>query len=343
MIKRVRYWFEFVFIALFARIVPLLPLRLLHGLASLLGWLVYHLDRRSRLVALANLEAAFGNQYTLKERERIARQSVQAFGRSFLELFWSPRLNGQNIHRYVRFADEKRFEAMLSTKQEQPVIGTTIHFGNFEWGSALFGFRGYDGYVLMQRFKNDRLTALFQSFREVSGQKSVTQEQSMIRFFKALKRGIPVGILIDLTLKMSDPGLILRAFGLCMRTTMMHTVLQERTKQRIFPFITVADAQGYTVHLLDFIEFSASASRDEIAQTCWNRFEPFIRQHPEQWLWSYKHWRYRPPVDGERYPFYANQSELFDAEFSKKPAATPASERKHEFAQQDHEGHKDKR
>ena len=66
MIKRVRYWFEFVFVALFARIIPLAPLRLLHGLASVLGWLVYHLDRRSRLVALANLEAAFGDQYTSK-------------------------------------------------------------------------------------------------------------------------------------------------------------------------------------------------------------------------------------------------------------------------------------
>jgi lauroyl/myristoyl acyltransferase len=322
MIKRFRYWLEFVSVALFARIIPLAPLRLLHGLASVLGWLVYHLDRRSRLVALANLEAAFGHQYTSKERERIARRSVQAFGRSFLELFWSPRLNRQNIERFVRFADEKRFEAMLSTKQEQPVIGITVHFGNFEWGSALFGFRGYDGYVLMQRFKNDRLTALFQAFREVSGQKSVTQEQSMIRFFKALKRGIPVGILIDLTLKMSDPGLVLRAFGLCMRTTMMHTVLQERTKQRIFPFITVADANGYTVHLLDFIEFSPSASREQIAQTCWDRFEPFIRQHPEQWLWGYKHWRYRPPIGGERYPFYANRSELFDAEFNKNSTAT---------------------
>ncbi|MBV9873884.1 MAG: hypothetical protein JO025_04075 [Verrucomicrobia bacterium] len=330
MIKRVRYWFEFFFVSLFARIVPMAPLRLLRGLASVLGWLVYHLDRRSRLVALANLEAAFGDQYTPKERERIARRSVQAFGRSFLELFWSPRLNRENIHRFVRFADEKRFEAMLSTKQEQPVIGITVHFGNFEWGSALFGFRGYDGYVLMQRFKNDRLTALFQAFREVSGQKSVTQEQSMIRFFKALKRGIPVGILIDLTLKMSDPGLILSAFGLCMRTTMMHTVLQERTKQRILPFITVADANGYTVHILDFIEFSPSASREQIAQTCWDRFEPFIRQHPEQWLWGYKHWRYRPPIGGEHYPFYANRSELFDAEFNKNSTATatPSPEKK---------------
>jgi Kdo2-lipid IVA lauroyltransferase/acyltransferase len=176
MIKTVRYWFEFFFVSLFARIIPLAPLSLLRGLASVLGWLVYHLDRRSRLVALANLEAAFGDQYTPKERERIARRSVQAFGRSFLELFWSPRLNRQNIHRFVRFADEKRFEVMLSTKQEQPVIGITTHFGNFEWGSSLFGFRGYDGYILTQRFKNDRLTALFKAFREVSGQKSVTQE-----------------------------------------------------------------------------------------------------------------------------------------------------------------------
>jgi KDO2-lipid IV(A) lauroyltransferase len=327
--KKLRYWFEYIFIALFARIVPLLPLRLLHGLAATLGWLVYYLDRRSRLVALANLEAAFGDQYTPGERARIARRSVQAFGRSFLELFWTPRLNRQNIHRFVRFADEKRFEAMLNTKQEHPVIGITLHFGNFEWGSALFGFRGYDGYILMQRFKNDRLTALFQALREISGQKSVTQEKSMIRFFKALKRGTPVGILIDLTLKMSEPGLVVRTFGLCMRATMMHPVLQERTQQRILPFITVADVNGYVVHILDPIEFSPEASREEIAQICWNRFEPFIRKHPEQWLWSYKHWRYRPPVDGERYPFYANRSELFDAELNKKRGAGLASEADH--------------
>src|SRR5260370_38185763 len=157
-------------------------------MAAALGWLVYYLDRRSRLVALANLEAAFGNQYMPRERARIARRSVQAFGRSFLELFWTPRLNRQNIHRFVRFADEKRFEAMLNTKQEHPVIGITLHFGNFEWGSALFGFRGYDGYIRMQRFKNDPLTPPFQALRELSGHTRCPQDKSMIRFFKALKR-----------------------------------------------------------------------------------------------------------------------------------------------------------
>jgi Kdo2-lipid IVA lauroyltransferase/acyltransferase len=321
-IKRVRYWFEFVFLSLFAGIVPLLPFRCLRWIADGLGWLVYHLDRRSRLVALANLEAAFGERFNSKERERIARRSVQVFGKSFLELFWSPRLNSQNIHRYLRFSDEKRFEAILSSTPERPVIGVTPHFGNFEWGSALFGFRGYQGCVLMQRFKNDRLTPLFRRLREVSGQKSVTQEMSMVRFFKALKRGIPIGILIDLTLKMSEPGLIIRTLGLCMRTTLMHAALQQRTRLPILPFITVPERDGYVVHLLDPVEFSESASREEIAQICWDRFEPFIHKQPEQWLWSYKHWRYRPPIDGERYPFYANRSDLFDAEFSKAAGQT---------------------
>jgi Kdo2-lipid IVA lauroyltransferase/acyltransferase len=139
---------------------------------------------------------------------------------------------------------------------------------------------------------------------------------SMVRFFKALKRGVPVGILIDLTLKMSTPGFILRTFGLHMRSTMLHAALQQRTERPILPFITMPEKKGYVVHILDPIEFSACRSREEIAQACWDRYEPFIRQHPEQWLWGYKHWRYRPPVDDERYPFYANRSDLFDAEFN---------------------------
>ena len=51
-----------------------------------------------------------------------------------------------------------------------------------------------------------------------------------------------------------------------------------------------------------------------IAQICWERFEPTIRQRPEQWLWPYKHWRYRPVEDAGCYPFYANCSQKFERE-----------------------------
>src|SRR5260221_2897691 len=105
LVKKLRYWFEYIGVRAVLRIVPLLPIGLLRTLADSAGWLVYHLDRKNRRVALANLQAAFGDSYTPKQRERIARRSLQIFGRSFLELFWTPRLNAGNVAKYGTIDD----------------------------------------------------------------------------------------------------------------------------------------------------------------------------------------------------------------------------------------------
>jgi KDO2-lipid IV(A) lauroyltransferase len=316
-VKKLRYWLEYIGVSAVIRMVPLLPIGFLRIFADSVGWLVYQLDRKNRRVATANLEAAFGDKFTPKERERIARRSVQVFGRSFLELFWTPRLTPDNVGKYITIEDEKLLQSLLSTKGSRPVIAVTIHFSNFEWGSTYYALRGYEGLILMQRFKNDRLTALFQRLRESSGQTSVTQENSMVRFFKALKRGASVGILIDLTLKMSDPAVIFRAFGLPMRATIMHAVLHHRTGFPIMPFVTLPRKEGgYLIRAFEPMEFPAETSYHEIAQACWDKFEPLIRENPEQWLWGYKHWRYRPANAEKTYPFYANWSEQFEAELA---------------------------
>ena len=310
-----RYRIEYWGVVFFAKLVPLIPLGVLRAIADGLGWIVFHFDRKSQRVALANLEAAFGNRYNERERRRIARRAIQIFGRSFLELFWTPRLNPENVGNYLRFEDEELFAEVLASKRTNPVIGVTIHFANFEWASAYYGFRGYQGAILTQRFKNDRLTPIFLQLRSLSGQTAVTQEQSVLRFFKALKRGRPVGILVDLTMKMADPGVILAVFGLKIRTTLMHAALQQRTGAPIMPFACLPQQNGkYVIRTGRPMQFPANATVQEIAQKCWEFFEPLIREHPEQWLWSYKHWRYRPAENGERYPFYANYSDAFEAE-----------------------------
>ncbi len=323
-LKEFRYWLEWFGVALCARIVPLLPLALLRLLADVAGWLFFHLDRKSQAVALANLQAVFGQEKSLAERRAIARRSFQLFGRSFLELFWTPRLNAGNLDRYVCFEDDLVAKERCSNNNLPPApIFLTIHFSNFEWASAHFALRGYQGCILTQRFKNDRLTAIFRRLRESSGQKAITQESSMIRFFKMILRGTPVGILADLTMKISQPAVIIEAFGLQTRVTMMHAILHRRTNAPIQPFITLLQPDGrYMVRLPDPMRFGEEMSYQEIAQMCWDKFEPTIRQYPEQWLWLYKHWRYRPADGGDRYPFYANKSEKFERELSEtKPSA----------------------
>ena len=84
------------------------------------------------------------------------------------------------------------------------------------------------------------------------------------------------------------------------------------------PFVALPrKGGGYLIRAFEPIQFPAKTPYHKIAQACWDKFEPLIRDHPEQWLWGYKHWRYRPANPEKAHPFYANQSELFDAEFEK--------------------------
>jgi KDO2-lipid IV(A) lauroyltransferase len=327
-VKRVRYWLEWFLLSLFSPLIPMLPLSLLRRLADFAGAVVYRFDSRSRAVAIANLEAAFGSELDVHRREHIAKRSIQVFARSFLELFWTRRLTPQNVEQFISFEDPRRFQEMLN--DPLPVIGITPHFGNFEWGSALFAFRGYPGIVLTQRFKNDRLTLFFRQLREISGHTAVTQEKSMLRLFKALRRGVPVGILTDLTLKLRDPGVIINTFGMKKRVTLLHSMLHEGSRSPILPFITLPrENGGYAVRILPAIYFPEGTPYHEIAQVCWDQFEPIIRANKEHWLWMYKHWRYRPEQSERSYPPYANKSGQFDREIAAQLKAHESARKSH--------------
>ena len=126
--KELRYWFEWFGVALCVRIIPLLPLALLRLFADIAGWLAFHLDRKSRAIALANLDAVFGEEKNLLELRAIARRSVQLFGRSVLELFWTPRLNSRNLDRYLYFEDDVVVKERCANNNTPPApIFLTIH------------------------------------------------------------------------------------------------------------------------------------------------------------------------------------------------------------------------
>ena len=77
----------------------MIPLAVLRVLADFAGSIFYLVDRRSRAVALANLEAVFGEEMSKERRRQVARESLQLFACTFLELFWTPRLNRKNVEK----------------------------------------------------------------------------------------------------------------------------------------------------------------------------------------------------------------------------------------------------
>ena len=68
----------------------------------------------------------------------------------------------------------------------------------------------------------------------------------------------------------------------------------------------------YRVVTLPTLRPAKGATHEEIAQACWDSFEPVVRRNPAPWLWMYKHWRYQPTGAHRAYPFYAQESLEFD-------------------------------
>jgi lauroyl/myristoyl acyltransferase len=309
--KRFRHRLEWLAVSALGRVVPLLPRIVCYSLGRVIGAAAARLDRAGRRVALANLTCAFGDSMSAAERESTARESYQHFAQTMLDLFWSPRLRPDNFADYIEFTEEDF--ASVGVKPDEPFVFGCYHYGNFEWLSLAGGFIGRRGTIITQEFKNPLLDAIFKRLREQSGHNMVAREGGIIRLYKTLRRSGHAAILIDLTIPPKIPTVVIECFGLKTSVTFAHAWLHQQTGVPLITAHCEPLPRGRYRVVLHRPKFPEGASLQQIAQACWDEFEPHVREHPAPWLWMYKHWRYRPgSADRAGYPFYANFSEDFE-------------------------------
>ena len=161
--KIIRYKLEWLGLQILTRLIPRLPRRFVARLAKGIGTLAYRLDSRGRKVALANIEAAFGDRYTPEQREAIARDSFRDFARTMLDMLWSPALNPENYKRYMHIEGMEILENLRDRGEGAIVL--VIHHGNFEWASQAGAFSGMPGVIVTDSFKNEQLSNIFKRCR----------------------------------------------------------------------------------------------------------------------------------------------------------------------------------
>ncbi len=298
-----------------AWILPRTPRGVILALSRWIGTAAYYADKRGRNTALENLHCAFGERYNLAERQRIACGSYQVFARTFFDLFWSAKLTPETWQQYisVRLHDEK----VEQQAREKGGIWVTPHFGNFEFVSLTWGYRGMPYTVVAQDFKNPGLTPIFSRIRSHSGQKVIPQESAILRLMKHLKRGGYVGMLVDLNIQPGKTAAAVRCFGLWNSVPTLHVELAQRLGLAIIPTICLPLPDGrYEVVTLADIHPQPDDDIRELSQRVWDYCEKAILEHPECWLWMYKHWRYHPVgTPGVRhpdYPSYSNYSDVLE-------------------------------
>jgi lauroyl/myristoyl acyltransferase len=313
--KSFRYLLEERGLDMLASWIPRLSRARAVKLGLLLGDLAYVFDGRGREVANGNLECVFGDRLTPEGRRWLVRASYRNFVRTMVDLFWAPSLTHENYREWMKL---EGFEELHQRHAKSPggSIFLCIHQGNWEWASLACGFEGFGNVVVAEPFKNELLSAVFNRLREVSGQKIIPQEASMLRLLKTVKRGGATGMLLDLNLQPSQAATIIEGFkpdGLKMCVTYLHALLAQRAGTLLIPVETEPHPDG-TCRIIAHppVEWPEGASVQEIAQRCWDAMEPIIHARPAGWLWAYKHFRYRPKGSGRAYPRYANVSGKFE-------------------------------
>lgn len=308
-LKTIRYRAEWLCVRSLEILLPLFPRWYLHFLAKICGAVASFVHWPGRRVARINLAHALP-ELPSAERGRLVRESYQQFARAMADLFWSPRLTREGLEQIFELEDLRRLQRERGI--EGGCIFACLHYGGFEWIALALGLSGVQATVVTQPFKNPYLNAIFNRLRAVAGHKTIRRAGALLRLYKALQNQQSVILAVDLTVSAKLPSVPITCFGMQTCVTIAHAWLHQRTGAPIIPTHCEPLPGGrYRLVLRPPLQIAPDATHQEVAQACWDCFEPVIRRNPAPWLWMYKHWRYLPPDSARPYPEYANQSPHF--------------------------------
>ena len=104
-----------------------------------------------------------------------------------------------------------------------------------------------------------------------------------MRLYKVLRRKGRTALLVDLTVPPSRGAVAIDCFGLRTSVTSAHAWLHEQTGAPMVPAHTEPLPDGCYRLVFHPKIHSAGMSGQQIAQACWNSFEPYVRKstrHP---------------------------------------------------------------
>ncbi|MBN1269458.1 MAG: lysophospholipid acyltransferase family protein [Kiritimatiellae bacterium] len=290
--------------------VPRLSRRGVVRLAALFGNAAYYLAAHLRRVGLANLDIAYGDRISRKEKRSLLKQSFRTFALVILDTFWFSRDTAFRISDYVRFDDS--FSRILNPKAQ---VCVTAHMGNWEVMGQAVTFKGYSLTSVAAPLANPAVDELFNRIRTVTGQAIVPQKGAVRRLIQALRDGGKVALVLDQNTKPSRGGIFIDFLGLEVPVSTAPATLALHTRVEICLGFCVPQPDGtYHAWAHEPIQPPAGASgpRDAAVRALTERISANVKdeilRHPGNWLWTYKRWKYVAPRRrrGE-YPFYAKE------------------------------------
>jgi KDO2-lipid IV(A) lauroyltransferase len=296
-LRDLRYRLEYLGLRFLIGLVRLAPIDVAGSISAKAWRLLAPLNRRRHNRALANLARAFPDK-SPQERERIARAAWENLGRVMVEtmnidriLKQPDRLHVTNGHVIGRYKDKMG-----------PVLIVTMHMGNWElgmWPIMRAGVRPAGVYRLVKNPYVDRYLraqrqdlypgGLFGS-RRAPGKEEGQKTARLIMDY--VRQGGRLGFISDLY---DAQGIEVPFFGYPAKSMPIAAMIARRVGARIWigRCIRIGNRACFDVNVNELrIPRTSNQAADihAITAAIQRHFETWIRETPEQFMWSNRRW-----------------------------------------------------
>jgi len=271
------------------------PLTSRRVIARLLGATVWLIAARRRQIAITNLRLAFP-QWDERRVKRTARAHFFCYSRAFLDRFVIWRASAQQCREIVAIEGREH----LSPSGGGPVIILAPHFLGMDAGGVRIQLETQI-VSMYSRQMNTFLDNLVLSGRARFNDPILIQRsEGILRLAKLVKKGIPAYFLPDMDLGSRD-AVFVDFMGQKAATVTSLFRLAQLTQATVVPMVTWMEETGYRARLYP----GWRHPKDEVLLLGVQRMNDFIaervREAPEQYLWTHRRFKTRPPGEPSVY------------------------------------------
>ena len=284
-----RYWYAWPVLALmlFMSWMPGRVLRVLgSGLGSIISWLPTH----NRRFAEKNLELCFPEQ-SPAERRRLLRRHFRLSGFAVLSLSVTYWASGWRMKRFIAVKDMHYISDAFANGKN--VILLAPHFIGLDMGGVRLSME--QKYVSMYRKARDPLLEYLFKRRERFGGAVIERDASLKTVIRLIREGRPFYYLPDQDMG-ERASVFVPFFGIPAATVTILSRLAQTTNAVVIPCINrvLPGGRGFEVRLYPPLENFPTGDPVADAARMNREIEAWVREMPEQYMWSYRRFKTRP-------------------------------------------------
>jgi KDO2-lipid IV(A) lauroyltransferase len=278
----------------FALLLKVLPRNLTIQLMKSLAWFVYTVSKKHQHIIHQNLNLAFNNQLSLKEKKRIGIDAFTNLIDTTFGIIRRDNMEKQEVIKNITFENEEIIKNYQ--KENKQFILVTGHYGNWELLSQSIAIYFDLTLVGVGRELNSKIMdkVLIEN-RERFNVKMVYKKGAMKGCIRAIGKKNIVGILTDQHLA-AEQSINVNFFNHKVTHTPLASILSRKFGIDLIPaYISTDDYLNYKVSIYPPIKSLKTDNKkndlEDMTKAQAKVLEEVIRKKPEQWFWQHKRWK----------------------------------------------------